>query len=614
MGQDSRISRAADLLRKLRRIHRSKGILSATWAAVGRVFTVPLATIYRRLLLRRVVFIGVTGSTAKTTTKDLIALVLSARFKGTKTAFNNNQLFTIAQTILGVRPDDDFCVVEVAAVDWMHRRAIDGVLALVRPKIAVVTNIGTDHLSAFGSIENIAAEKSKLVATVPPDGVAVLNKDDEHVAAMERECGGKVLYCGAREGSALEISNIQSVWPDRMSFDLSYQGLSHPVQTQLCGEIWAYPVLAATAVGLEMGVPLAEILDTIKGVPPFSRRMEPVIRDDGITFIRDDQKTPITSVPFALQFMAHAHAVRKIVIFGTISDYKGNSDRMFVSVAKQALEVADCVIFIGPRSKKCLKARKSGTDDALHAVLNNDAASELLGRLLQPGDLVLLKGTNRDDLESLMQVRPQSEAEPAVAVAASAQAGTMRARCVIGLGNNGERYADTPHNIGYKVVDSMAQKFRADWSDDNDAFVAELGRTKYVYLVKLKTEVNNSGPTLVRVAARLGVSAAECVIVHDDADLSLGMVRVRENGSDGGHRGVRSILNELGTDQIRRVKLGVMTPSQDKTLAERVIAAFTPEDMKKAGDASMKAIVILSAMTLESPGVGPTEGFEPPTC
>lgn len=607
-------SRAADLLRKLRQIHRSKGTLSAAWAAVGRVFTVPLAMVYRRVLLRRVVFIGVTGSTAKTTTKDLIASVLSDRFKGKKSEFNNNQPFAIAQTLLGVRPADDFCVVEVAALDSTHRRAIDRVIALVHPKIAVVTNIGTDHLSAFGSMESIAAEKSKLVAAVPRDGATILNADDELVAAMERESSGKVVRCGTQEGSALEAANIQSVWPDRMSFDLKYQGQSHPVQTQLCGDIWAYPVLAATAVGLEMGIPLAEILETVERFLPFSRRMEPVIRDDGVSFIRDDQKTPITSVPFALQFMARARAARKIVIFGTISDYKGNSDRMFVSVARQALEVADFVIFIGPRSKKCLKARKGNAGDELRAFLNNDAASEFLGRLLRQGDLVLLKGTNRDRLESLIQSRPQSETEHAACITAPTQPGTFRARCIIGMGNSGERYADTPHNIGYRVVDLMAEKFRADWSEDDDAFIAELGRTKYVHLVKLKTEVNNSGPTLARVITRLGISGSDCVVVHDDADLSLGNVRIRENGSDGGHRGVRSILNELGTDQVRRVKLGVMTARQNKTLAERVVAAFTPEDLEKANDASAKAVTILSAMTLESSDVGPTEGLEPPTC
>ena len=587
-------SRAIDLLRKLQHIRRNRGFLPAAWAAVARVLTVPLATLYRRTLLRRVVFIGVTGSTAKTTTKDLIATVLGGSFKGKKSAFNNNQLFTIAQTLLGVRPADDFCVVEVAAVDSSHRRAIEAVLALVRPKIAVATNIGTDHLSAFGSMENIAAEKSKLVAAVPPDGLAVLNADDALVAAMGQQCRGKVVLCGAREGAALQAMNIGSVWPDRLSFDMRYGTETHAVQTQLCGEIWAYPVLAAIAVGLEMGIALADILEAVRAIPPFSRRMEPVVRGDGVSFVRDDQKTPITSIPLALRFMAQARAVRKVVVFGTISDYKGNSDRMFVSVAKQALEVADHVVFIGPRSKKCLKARKDGAGDELRAFLDNDAAADFLSQLLRPGDLVLLKGTNRDSLDSLIQVPLQSGA--VADVSAPVPAGGRRVRCVVGLGNSGEQYADTPHNIGYRVVDLMAEKLGMTWSESGDAFIAEAEAGGDLRLVKLKTEVNNSGPALGRVAKRMGIDASDCVIVHDDADLAFGVVRARENGSDGGHRGVRSVLREFGTDEIRRVKLGVKAAGRDMALAKKVVSAIAAEDREKAEGACREAVALLSAM------------------
>jgi aminoacyl-tRNA hydrolase len=375
---------------------------------------------------------------------------------------------------------------------------------------------------------------------------------------------------------------------------MRYGTETHAVQTQLCGDIWAYPVLAAVAVGLEMGIALADILETVRTIPPFSRRMEPVVRGDGVSFVRDDQKTPITSIPLALQFMAQARAIRKIVVFGTISDYKGNSDRMFVSVAKQALEVADHVVFIGPRSKKCLKARKDGAGDELRAFLDNEAAAGFLSRLLRPGDLVLLKGTNRDGLHALIQVPLRSGA--AADTAARVPAGARRVRCVVGLGNSGERYADTPHNIGYRVVDLMAEKLGIAWSETADAFIAEAQAGGDLCLVKLKTEVNKSGPALGRVAKRMGIDASECVIVHDDADLAFGVVRARENGSDGGHRGVRSILRAFGTDEVRRVKLGVKAAGHDMTLAKKVVSAIAPEDREKVEGACREAVALLSAM------------------
>ena len=593
--------RAVDLVRKLRRIHRSRGFVAAAWAGIARILTVPLATIYRRVLLRRVVFIGVTGSTAKTTTKDIIAAVLGGRFKGTKSAFNNNELFTIAQTILGVRPSHGFCVVEVAAVDSAHRRAIEGVTRLVRPKLAVVTNIGTDHLSTFGSVENIAAEKSKLVAAVPSHGLAVLNADDTLVALMKPACHGRVMLCGTGEGAALRATNVRSVWPDRLSFDLCYRGERHSVETRLCGEIWVYPVLAATAVGLEMGIPLAEILATIKGFAPFARRMEPVVRG-GISFIRDDQKNPITSIPPALQFLAEARADRKIAVFGTISDYKGNSDRMFVSVAKQALAAADHVVFIGPRSKKCLKAAKNRGDDALRAFLDNGAAGRYLSGLLRPGDLVLLKGTNRDGLEAL--IAPQQSGMTAAIPMPKEQ---HRLRCIVGLGNIGEQYGDTPHNVGHRVVDLMAETHRAAWSDAGDAFLAVVGGTDGICLVKLKTEVNRSGPALGSVLARLGISPVESLIVHDDADLEFGKVRLREDGSDGGHRGVRSVLTALGTDQIRRLKVGVRMEGGRADLAKTVVTTMQPEYREKSEKACLEAAALLSRMIAGAEGKGMKE-------
>lgn len=599
----------SSLARKLRAVALDRGLPSAIGSAGRWLFAVPAASIYRVIVLRRVVFIAVTGSTAKSTTKELIAAILGRRLKGRKTEFSNNLPRTIAGTILMVRPSDAFCVVEVAAAIGGSKVPLEKVLSLVRPKIAVVTNIGTDHQSAFGSVDNIAEAKSKLVEAVPANGVAILNADDQRVAAMEGKCEGRVAWYGLKAGSHVMASNIRSNWPDRLSFDLSYIGQSYSIRTRFCGEFWVHSILAAISVGIEMGVPMAEIVETIIEIDPYPRRMEPVPREDGVTFIRDDQKTPITSIPLALRFLECAQATHKIVVFGTISDYKGNSDRMYVSVAKQALAVADRVIFIGPRAKKSLKAGKDHPSGTIQAFLHVDAAAAYLGTFLQAGDLVLLKGTNRDNLASLARSLPRSIAEPAERQAAASPV-SERVRCVVGLGNVGERYEDTPHNIGQKVVDLMAHSFQARWAEADDASVAELNDGNPVYLIKLKTSVNRSGRALLRVADRLGVSASQCVIVHDDADLPFGEVRMRPNGSDGGHRGVRSILNELGTDEIRRIKLGVGSSISTAALAERVVASVAPGDRKKVDDACAEAVRMLTAIVSEMQGGTAADGAD----
>ena len=137
-----------------------------------------------------------------------------------------------------------------------------------------------------------------------------------------------------------------------------------------------------------MGIPLATAVEAVGTVPPFSRRMSPIDHPDGFTIIRDDAKVSYWSIPAALQVMREARATRRIVVLGTLSDYAGSSALAYVTVARQALEAADRVIFVGNASAKCLKAKRHPEDDALQAFYSPEAAAQhlrgwLRGRLLQ---------------------------------------------------------------------------------------------------------------------------------------------------------------------------------------------------------------------------------------
>jgi UDP-N-acetylmuramyl pentapeptide synthase len=189
--------------------------------------------------------------------------------------------------------------------------------------------------------------------------------------------------------------NIRSSWPDRLSFTVVHGTESQLIQTQLCGAHWVYAVLSAIAVGITAGMRLPAIAEALQRVEPFRRRLSPVERN-GITFVRDDWKASLGTIPAALRFMKDARAARKIVVIGTISDY-GNSNvlgrRIYPSLAAEALESADHVVFIGPQTSKCLKARRHADDQALQAFFSMEHARDYLLQLLRPGDLVLLKGS-----------------------------------------------------------------------------------------------------------------------------------------------------------------------------------------------------------------------------
>jgi UDP-N-acetylmuramoyl-tripeptide--D-alanyl-D-alanine ligase len=363
-------------------------------AAYGKVLDASYALAERRRRTSwQTLFIGVTGSAAKTSTKDLIWAALSARSLGHKSPGTHNAAHWVPRTILEVRSDHDFCVVELGA---SGPGSLDRPIALVRPKVAVVTNVGGDHRSAFRSLDATAAEKGKLVAAVPPNGLAVLNADDPLVLAMRPRSRARVITYGLAADADVRAEEVAGAWPDRLAFVASYRGERARVQTRFCGEHWVHAALAAlaTAVGLDM--PLQAAADSVARVEPWPGRLSPMAVGS-VTFIRDEFKASLWSVGPALRFLRAARAPRKIAVIGTISDYAGRASAVYAAVAREALESADEVLFVGPQARRSAGARSHQRGAALHAFESLRQASAWLETHLRPGDLVLLKGSHRAD-------------------------------------------------------------------------------------------------------------------------------------------------------------------------------------------------------------------------
>ena len=266
-----------------------------------------------RPMLGKPVFIGIAGSGGKTTTKELLLGMLSARRRGTGTTASLNALPEVAKTILGVRPTDDFCVAEL---DEKRPGELDHALDLLRPDVGIVTVVGSDHWSAYGSREAIAAELAKLVASLSASGTAVLNADDPLVRAMAANCAGKVISYGTSSDAYLRAEEISSVWPNRLQMTLARDGERVKVRTQLCGAHWAPSVLGAVGGALAVGMSLDECARLLGSVAPFEGRMQPVTTPKGVTFIRDDFKAPLWTLDACFEFMKEAQAKRKIMVVG----------------------------------------------------------------------------------------------------------------------------------------------------------------------------------------------------------------------------------------------------------------------------------------------------------
>jgi PTH1 family peptidyl-tRNA hydrolase len=157
---------------------------------------------------------------------------------------------------------------------------------------------------------------------------------------------------------------------------------------------------------------------------------------------------------------------------------------------------------------------------------------------------------------------------------------------VAGLGNPGPRYRGTRHNVGQRVLEHLAPTLRAGWRDEGWASVARgRWRDEIVHLVKPQSFMNVTGPAIATALRRLHADAHDLIVVYDDIDLPLGTVRMRMKGSHGGHNGMRSVIEVLGTDEIRRVKIGVGRPERKADVADHVLDRFRPEELTIIEDA-----------------------------
>jgi len=169
------------------------------------------------------------------------------------------------------------------------------------------------------------------------------------------------------------------------------------------------------------------------------------------------------------------------------------------------------------------------------------------------------------------------------------------AQAVVGLGNPGPEYRNTRHNVGQRVVDALARRIHARFARAGGHAVAR-GRWQgeTVYLIKPGSFMNVTGPPVARLARQLHLGPADLLIVFDDIDLPLGTVRVRMRGSAGGHNGVRSLIAALGTDELRRVKIGIGRPGrpgEDRDrVSDHVLSAFEPEEQETIATACDEAL------------------------
>lgn len=352
--------------------------------------------------------IGVTGSNGKTTTKDMIASVLSSKYSVLKNEGNLNNAIGVPMTLFKLSRSHEMAVIEMGiSIPGEMARLVE----IVRPDVAVVTNIGPTHLEFLGSMDNVAFEKGILAKSA---GMALLNADDPRVAKMRNSGHDKVIMFGLMDNSVsgLDLSNAV------MATEICQDHDGRPEFTMVApygkiriilpslGKHNIYNALAAASVGVLFNVELdriKEALETHTGTP---MRMQKIVID-GVTIIDDTYNSNLTSLKAAVNFISQAECTgKRIAVIGDMLEL-GEQSAQFHKEAGQFMagQPIQTLITVGEMSKILADAALgAGFDkDNLIVVENNVEAVSRLREIMKEGDLVLIKGSRGMKMDEIVR-------------------------------------------------------------------------------------------------------------------------------------------------------------------------------------------------------------------
>jgi UDP-N-acetylmuramoyl-tripeptide--D-alanyl-D-alanine ligase len=339
--------------------------------------------------------VAVTGSSGKTTTKDMLAGLLRRLGPTVSTRGTLNNELGTPYTALQAGPGTRYLVLEMSARGVGHIAYLCGIAP---PHISVVLNVGTAHLGEFGSVDAIAVAKGELVEALPSDGVAVLNADDPRVRDMAHRTKGSVRLAGEAADADVRAVDVTEAGGGLYTYTLEKDGQREPVRLAQAGRHQvANSVLAAT-VALELGMSLADTAAAVSQLRPASaRRMDIFERTDGITVIDDSYNANPASMGAALRTLVSVGAGRRtFAVLGYMAELGAYEEAGHAEMGRLAAELGvDRVVAVGqltaPIDRGANEVANWGGSSVL--VTDQEAATALLREELRSGDVVLVKGS-----------------------------------------------------------------------------------------------------------------------------------------------------------------------------------------------------------------------------
>ena len=419
-----------------------------------------LAAYYRRKL--GIPVVAITGSVGKTTTKDMVASVLSTKYRTLKTAGNLNNHLGLPMTIFCLSAEDEIAVLEMG---MNHLGEIDYLVRIAQPDVAVITNVGDAHIGNLGSRENILRAKCEIFHALKKGGTAVLNGDDALLATLrpgaervadavsgdsgieiscesgseptgesgaEPSCdsgsepgmgpfsemyagidaGGFTFHwAGESEACDYRAVNIEDTLPDEVRCDAQTPSGTFAVEIPSLGRHMIYPAMTAAAVGQYFGLSDEEIAAGIRDFKATHMRMDVEKLDKGIIIYNDTYNANPQSMKAALGILANSPAARKVAVVGDMLELEPFAEKLHRQVGEYAAELPiDILVTVGQRAGWLAESALDGDMADVRPCADKEEAKKVLADLIQPDTAFLFKASRGMALEELCAfVRERAE-------------------------------------------------------------------------------------------------------------------------------------------------------------------------------------------------------------
>jgi UDP-N-acetylmuramoyl-tripeptide--D-alanyl-D-alanine ligase len=344
-------------------------------------------------------FVGITGSSGKTSTKEFTAVLLAQKYSVFKSEGNLNSITGMPLSLLSFEEQD--C--GVFEVGMNQPGEISSLSRLLKPQTGVLLNVNPVHLGQFESLDAVADEKFSLTQGMNNDSVLIYNIDDPRLKERASSFSGKTISFGSSENADLSLRNVRSSGVRGNRATLNWKGDHLTFETPLCGIGNLYNITAAAAVCFHLNLSMQELQRGIAELKPYSQRGI-LIHLDGIDIYDDSYNSNPKALEIALDLIAESSDYkRKIIVIGDMLELGPREVEYHKAAGRQISSRAfDALITAGPLSR--YTAETAEDIKQVHVMENSEAAGEKAAEIIREGDLVLVKGSRGMKMEKVIEI------------------------------------------------------------------------------------------------------------------------------------------------------------------------------------------------------------------